>query len=84
MQTTFEEGMNSPSAAELELQELLAITAFCQAQKPRIEALHDNIVRVYGKAGESLENLQTSLLFDFYVRSARAVELDASEDCIRL
>ena len=37
--------------AEIQQQELMAITAFCHSQKPLIQALHDNVARVYGKAG---------------------------------
>ena len=49
------EGSNLRSDAEKEHQEnqeLMAITAFCHAQKAHIQALHDNVARVYGKAGE--------------------------------
>jgi hypothetical protein len=41
----------------------MAITAFCHAQKAHVQALHDNVVRVYGKAGEVF--LTLPVLFDF-------------------
>ena len=46
------EGSNLRSEAEKQHQELMAITAFCHAQKAHVQALHDNVARVYGKAGE--------------------------------
>lgn len=51
------EGSNSHAAeAETQQQELMAIEAFCQAQKPRVQALHDNVVRVYGNAARELSS----------------------------
>lgn len=34
----------------------MAITAFCHSQKPLIQALHDNVGRVYGKAARELSS----------------------------
>jgi hypothetical protein len=51
MQELGDAGASSPSAAESQHQQLLAITAFCHSQMPRVKALHDNVARVYGKAG---------------------------------
>ena len=47
----FDAGASSPSAAEAQHQQLLALTSFCHSQMPRVKALHDNVARVYGKAG---------------------------------
>ena len=64
------EGSNSHAAeAETQQQELMAIEAFCQAQKPRVQALHDNVVRVYGNAGGILVYRQSS--DSSFLRSAR-------------
>ena len=51
MQELGDAGASSPSAAEAQHQQLLAITAFCHSQMPCVKALHDNVARVYGNAG---------------------------------
>ena len=51
MQEFSSDNSKSQSAAEKQQQEFIAIAAFCHLQKPRVQALHDNVARVYGKAG---------------------------------
>ena len=51
MQEPNSESSKTALDAETQQEELMAITAFCHSQKPLIQALHDNVGRVYGKAG---------------------------------
>ena len=53
MQEVNDTGPTAPSDAEAaaQHQQLLALTAFCHSQMPRVKVLHDNVARVYGKAG---------------------------------
>ena len=51
MQEPNSESSKTALDAETQQEELMAITAFCHSQKPLIQALHDNVARVYGKAG---------------------------------
>jgi hypothetical protein len=57
MQELSSDSENSQSAAEKQQLELIAIAAFCHAQKPRVQALHDNVARVYGKAGAGVSHV---------------------------
>jgi|LauGreDrversion4_2_1035121.scaffolds.fasta_scaffold2307093_1 hypothetical protein len=59
MQESGDEVSNFQSAEEKQHQEMMAIAAFCNAQKPRVQALLDNVARVYGKAGSLPDFWQT-------------------------
>ena len=94
MQQPGDECSSSPSAAELQHQEMMAIAAFCQAQKPRVQALHDNVARVYAKAGAKSDSLPVLLPTYFVVqlesfpagpgrRSCRALRLRPAKSCRR-
>jgi hypothetical protein len=64
-------------------QEMMAIAAFCNSQKPHVQALLDNVARVYGKAG-TLIDTRGAIPRLIAFCSKRAFRLDPPEDCIWL
>jgi hypothetical protein len=60
-------------------------TAAVQAstQSAQVQALHDNVVRVYGRAGGPSNYLPLSARLPIGFCSSRAIELDPHKDCHR-
>ena len=84
MQEPGDEVSNSRSAEEEQHQEMMAISAFCNSQKPRVQALLDNVARVYGKAGSMSHFFSRYFHCLIAFGSTRAFQLDPPEDCIWL